>query len=66
MIQRDIEVNSQDGIHEGMHEHLNVDKCDVPIVAKCRAFSALKPRMVSTKVMAIATASTLFLTIKVL
>ncbi len=35
MIQGDIEANSQHGIHEGMHEHLAIDKCNVPVVAKC-------------------------------
>jgi hypothetical protein len=35
MIQGDIEVNFQHEIHEGMHEHHVVDKCGVPIVAKC-------------------------------
>jgi hypothetical protein len=35
MIQGDIKVNSQYGIHEGIHEHLVVDKCGVLVVAKC-------------------------------
>jgi hypothetical protein len=35
MIQGDIEASFQHGIHEGMHEHLAVDRCGVPIVAKC-------------------------------
>jgi hypothetical protein len=34
-IQGDIEAHVECGIHKGMNEHLDVDKCVVPIVAKC-------------------------------
>jgi len=31
----DIEACAECGIHKGMHEHLIVDRCSVPVVAKC-------------------------------
>jgi hypothetical protein len=34
-IRKDIEAHAKHGINKGMHEHLAIGRCNVPIVAKC-------------------------------